>query len=388
MSRPTWHPPVKLTDEYTLNCITEVLTEHIPISADGYFCKTTDIWHALVNAAVHKSTIEAACQNMKNVPSSNTIRGYLQAQLQPETIPELEHQCNLALQAQVPDFVFDKPREMAFDLHDEPFYGQTNPGDPNNWVCRGQARKGTTRFYRCATAYVILRQVRITLAVVFIRPGMPMEMIVERLIQLVHQTGICIRRLYLDKGFLSVATIHCLQHHAMPVIMAAPLTTGKRGLRALCKGRTSYRTSHTFRNPTHGAAIVDVVLAYTYDHVRSKRRQARWCAFVCLNIDDRPHQIAGLYGRRFGIESSYRLMERVRIRTTSLNPALRFWFMALALILLNVRIMLQWTFLRIAGPGPRRVAPQLFRLERMILFLSHALIRLYGVVSAVEVPMN
>jgi len=388
MSRPTWRSPDKLTDEYTLDCITEVLMKHVPISADGYCCKTTDVWHTLINAAVHKTTIETVCQNVEKTPSSNTIRGYLQAQLQPEAISELEHQCNLALQAQVPDFVCDKPRELAFDLHDEPYYGRSDPDDPHNWVCRGQARKGTTRFYRCATAYVILRQVRMTLAIVFIRPGMPMEMIVERLIQLVYQTGIGIHRLYLDKGFFSVATIHCLQRHAIPAILAAPLTTGKRGLRALCKGRGSYRTSHTFRNPTHGAATADVVLAYTYDHVRSKRRQARWCAFVCLNNDDRPQQIAGFYRRRFGIESSYRLMERVRIRTTSRNPALRFLFMALALVLLNVRIILQWTFLRISGPGPRRVAPQLFRLDRMILFLSHALIRLYGVVTAVEAPMN
>jgi len=388
MSRPTQHSPGKLTDEHTLNCITKVMEKHIPISANGYCCKTTDLWHTMFNAAAHKTTIESVCQNTVKGPSANTIRGYLKEQLRPEMIPTLERQCNLALREQVPDFVFDKPRELAFDLHDESYYGQSDPDDPHNWVCRGQARKGTTRFYRCATAYVILRQVRVTLAIVFIRPGLPVEEIVERLIQLVHETGIRIHRLYLDKGFFSVATIHCLQRHALSAILAAPLTTGKRGLRALCKGRGSYRTSHTFHNPTHGSATVDVVLARTYAHVRSKRRHARWCAFVCIDIDDEPQQITGFYRRRFGIESSYRLMERVRVRTTSLNPALRFLFMALALVLLNVRIFLQWEFLRIAKQGPRRVASHLFRLDRMIQFLSQALIQLYGSVTAVEVPMN
>jgi putative transposase len=92
------------------------------------------------------------------------------------------------------------------------------------------------------------------------------------------------------------------------------------------------------------------------------------------------------YRRRFGIESSYRMMEKARPRTTSHNAALRFLFMGLALILLNIWIALQWTYLRIQGSGPRRVANQYFRQDRMQRFLSRAVEAVYSVVTMVDPP--
>jgi IS4 transposase len=71
------------------------------------------------------------------------------------------------------------------------------------------------------------------------------------------------------------------------------------------------------------------------------------------------------YGRRFGIESGYRLMEKVQARTTSPNPALRFLLMGVALLIVTMWIYLHWLFLRLPGRGPRRVARWRFRLGRI-----------------------
>lgn len=79
-------------------------------------------------------------------------------------------------------------------------------------------------------------------------------------------------------------------------------------------------------------------------------------------------------------------MEQVRARTTSPNPALRFMLMGVALLIVNMWIRLHWLFLRLPGRGPRRVAYWSFRLDRMSRFLSRAVERFYGVVSAVEPP--
>ena len=77
-------------------------------------------------------------------------------------------------------------------------------------------------------------------------------------------------------------------------------------------------------------------------------------------------------------------MEAVRARTTSLNAALRFVLMGLALLIINVWIHLHWVFLRGPGRGPRRVARSTFRLDRMTRFLTRAIERHYGVVTAVD----
>ena len=77
-------------------------------------------------------------------------------------------------------------------------------------------------------------------------------------------------------------------------------------------------------------------------------------------------------------------MEQVRARTTSPSAGLRFLLMGLALLLVNVWIHLHWHFLRVPGRGPRRVARHLFRLDRMARFLTRAIERHYGVITAVD----
>jgi hypothetical protein len=84
-----------------------------------------------------------------------------------------------------------------------------------------------------------------------------------------------------------------------------------------------------------------------------------------------------------GIETGYRLIEQVRARTSSPNPALRFLLMGVALLIVNMWIRLHWLFLRLPGSGPRRVARWRFRLDRMSRFLTRAIERFYGVVTAV-----
>ncbi len=90
---------------------------------------------------------------------------------------------------------------------------------------------------------------------------------------------------------------------------------------------------------------------------------------------------------RCGIESSYRLVERVRARTTSRSAALRFLLLGLALLIVHMWIHLHWLYLRVPGRAPRRVARWRFRLDRMARFLTRAIERHYGVVTAVDPPV-
>jgi len=53
-------------------------------------------------------------------------------------------------------------------------------------VCRGEARAGTTRFYRDAAAYIMQRTVRLTVAVVFVQPTMEKVAVLQRLLRAVH----------------------------------------------------------------------------------------------------------------------------------------------------------------------------------------------------------
>ncbi len=43
--------------------------------------------------------------------------------------------------------------------------------------------------------------------------------------------------------------------------------------------------------------------------------------------------------RRFGIEASYRLLRQGKVMTNSRNPALRFFFFALGLVMQNLWVL-------------------------------------------------
>ena len=386
MRGPTPHWPSRLTDQHTLHDTMTVLRQHIPLTAEGYRCQTDDLWRLVVGAAARQTTLEAVCADLLDAPHANTVRSYLTAQLAPQVIPTLEQQWNTAFAALIPDWLHARPQAVAVDFHDEPYYGRCDPATPDNWVCRGEAQAGTTYFYRCATAYVLQRDARYTLARVFVKPGDDKVTLLERLLTYVHQAGVRLSCLYADKGFCTIPVLRWLLAHRIPTIVAAPIRGKQGGTRALCHGPTSYRTTHTFQSAEHGALTVPVTVVRTYPRRRSGQRTTAWLVYVCLGVLDPPQRVRKRYRRRFGIESSYRLMEQVRARTTSPSPGLRFLLLGLALLIVNVWIQLHWLCLQLPGRGPRRVARGRFRLDRMVRFLTRAIERHYGVVTAVDPP--
>ena len=391
----------KLTDRSALDSTADLLTEQLPLEADGYLCETADVWRVVVAAAARRSTIEATSQHLAHAPDSNTIRGYLNGAFAPADIPALQTASNAALASQVPAWLTTRAQAIACDLHDEPCYGKVQPADPDHpeadphyWVCRGEARAGTTYFYRCASAYVMRRGVRVTVAVRFVHPGETTADVLKWLLERVATLHLIIRRLYLDKGFCSIPVIRDTLVKAfpeLPVIMACPIR-GKpegKGTRALCRGRGSYRTQHTFTSTEYGQLTVPVAVVKTFRKRRNGARTVDGLIYVLLNLSDEPlRNIRKQYRRRFGIESSYRLLEQVRIRTSSNNLGVRFLYMAVALLLVNIWIALHWVYLRVRGSGPRRVASHYFRLAGLRSFLLHAVEAIYGVVTVLEPPSN
>jgi IS4 transposase len=112
----------------------------------------------------------------------------------------------------------------------------------------------------------------------------------------------------------------------------------------------------------------------------------KWLAFVVILLDWTPKSVYKRYRRRFGIECSYRLMRQVRVFTTSMNPALRFFLLGFGLLLINIWVRLRWLFTRKLGPGPKRIEPVRFRFKRFVYFLRRVIENFYGV--HMSVPTN
>ncbi len=115
-----------------------------------------------------------------------------------------------------------------------------------------------------------------------------------------------------------------------------------------------------------------------YSKGKYDRHGVEWFCYAILGeINLSPLQVYEGYRRRFGIESSYRLMNEVRARTTSRNPALRLLLVGIAFILLNIWVYLKW-ILGQPRRGGRYIHRKLFVLSQLRLFLTEAVKQIYG----------
>ena len=376
---------LKLTDEDTRQEAIDRLTTYFLLDVSGYECKTETVFDVLVKAAVSRQSIEAVCKELDEMVTGETIRGYLNEQVRVDDLHRLEQQVNQALVAGLPRRIWKTKLEIAIDLHDEPFYGHTP--ELLALTCGSKANKGTTRFFRLATAYLIFKDMRLTLGLLFVRSEDELSEIGAALMRRLRILGLKVKRLYLDKGFCSIPVLRHIEKSGWPAILACPIRGKKGGTRGLCQGHKSYATQHTFKSQKNGSftAPVAVVRAYT-TRKRSKRKKrgAVWLVYVVLNCNFNPKTVRKLYRKRFGIETSYRCMRQVRAWTTSHNGALRFLLMSLGFILVNLWVELRCRFCQIKQRGPRQIDTKRFQLQRLISFLNQAIHKIYGVVSFIQ----
>ena len=337
----------------------------------------------MLKASAESSSIEAASNDLKGGADSNTIREYLNAVLDIKELRQQENEMNAALAECIPDSLPRTQLEVAIDFHDEPFYGKQ--AQLRAVTCSGQAKKGTTHFIRIASAYVIWRQVRLTLALRYVLPDETALDILKILLNRLQELGLHdFRVLYLDKGFAATKIIDHLKEHKQPAIIACPIRGKDGGTRALCQGRQSYRTDYTFTDGTQATLVLKATLVPD----KSGKRRRKWLAFIVIELDWTPEKVHHEYRRRFGIECSYRLLRRVRAMTTSRNPAVRFFLLAVGMILVNAWVFLRWEFARLLAPGLRRVDEARLRFHRFTRLLIRAIEDVYDVVMAIPASQS
>jgi hypothetical protein len=377
----------ELTAQEVLRHAQDLLEEQLPLNAEGYKCTTDDLFKVLLGVAATKGTLEAVCADLVGTPDPHTIRGYFTKQLCVEELPALEQQLNAALAAEVPRRVHRHAQEVAIDYHDRPYYGKGEQAQ-ELWV-RGKAKDGTTRFYRVATAYVVLNGLRLTVALHFVLPDEDPVSVLDILLKRVKAQGLLVSCLLLDKGFESIAVLEYLTRQGQAALLACPSRGTTGGTRALCQGHKSYGTPHTFKGPQGVEFTAALLICRVFTTARRTGRhvrQADWLVFVQIHLALSPRYARHLYRSRFGIETSYRCEGQVRGWTTAKNPTYRFVLIALAFVLLNVWIHLRWLFTQVPRRGGRWLDTSRFPLVRFAKFLQRALEMWYGCVRAITAP--
>lgn len=368
-----------LTDQTTLEVALECLLEHIPLEAQGEY-GPEKLFSILLRAASRGDSIEHTAKRLQEVPTGNGIRYHLEKFTDMAT---LESQLNEALQSRIPPKVKKGKLKLAIDLHLIPYYGKPTAREAA-YVYRSQAQSGTTSFFAYATVYVICRNKRVTLAIHAVHRMETLVATMTSLLRSLNPLKLKIQRLYLDRGFYSVPIIRWLKCLNIPFIMPAVVRGKKGGTRALCQGRKSYATTYTIRSPLYDSVTCDMKVVCHYQKGKRKRHGVQHFVYVVYRVKVPLLQIFHHYRDRFGIETSYRIKNHCRIRTTTKNPIVRLLFVALAFILVNLWVYILWHYVSRTKQGGRIIYSVLFPLKTMLELLSHAVERHFPIVTAIH----
>jgi hypothetical protein len=334
--------------------------KHLRLHDHGPKCQAHTLLTLLFYAAARLTSLAAVCGCLALAPSDTAVRTALLATL-PE-IHELQRRLNRALQGDLPRGLRRRRQPLAIDLTLLPYHGQ--PQHAADEVYRGQAKEGTSHFHAYATAYVIRKGQRFTVALVYVRKGDDLADVVKGLLRQAARAGIKPRYLLLDRGFYSVNVVRYLQAAHCPFVMPLPCRgrkadhpKGPGGTRVFHGWKRGGWSRHTLANSDGRQATVSIGVKCRNRRGERKRhgREALVYAFWGL----RPSSGQWLYQTyrlRFGIETAYRQLREARIRTSTRDPLLRLLYVGVALILRNVWVWLHWAVLSEPHRGGRRLA--------------------------------
>jgi putative transposase len=349
----------------------------------------------LFAAAARISSISETCRRLDDVPSEETYAQALYANL--FCLEELKRKVNAAFVAHLPRALRrrrKRPLRIAIDLTQIPYYGRHPLGHPE--IYRSKAKAGTRSFFAYATAYVMLRGQRFTLAVTPVARFDQLKEVLQELLGLVSKAGLRPGLVLLDRGFYSVEIIRYLQRARRPFLMPvvchgrkADHPQGPSGSNLFKAMKKSGWFSHTLRDAKKDQATVSICVKRT--RLTDRHGRKKWDTWVYAYWGITPKRVDWVkqtYRQRFGIETGYRQMNQCRIRTTTKKFPVRFLYVAIALLLRNLWVWLHYVVLSSPRRGCRRFNWDRLRVERMLLWLEQVAAAMYGLVLTISTERN
>ena len=271
------------------------------------------------------------------------------------------------------------PQQVAVDLVDLPYYGIAKD-DPNE-VRRGKAKLGTTYFHVFATAYVIRKHRRVTLALHYVRKEETLVSILDVLKARLDELGIKVGLWLADRAFCCVSALRWFDQQ--PEAIVPMIKRGKKSPPSECRRLFEYIYSHwrtyTMHSDPEGKLTFPVAIVHQYSRLsRSKHEYIppRTLVYAVVGRRSRTQtpkrsvgQVCARYQKRFGIESSYRQMNQARLRTSSRSPELRLLAVGISFLLRNLWALCAWMTLAHKGPGAR-TGESTFRFHTLLRWIN------------------
>jgi len=349
LGNPIGHRP-------NITSIASTISHHITFPAIG----RTDpnvILEGCVALSCYNASISGFGKMYKGLPSHTTCLNTLH-QLDLE---ELVRQSS-AILAEPAMKVLKKGRSyyFAIDKTDIPYYGDRE-GRYAPYVVGGKRKASTNYFYAYMTLSIVDKNKHFTLAVIpWTKESKNLDGI-QQCVDIIYALGLKIKCLTLDREFYATPIFRYLQNMQIPHIVPAKVNSDE--LRNQLKGKKSKTFHYVLNSSKTDALKIKIYDCVIYQMGKKEKHGTIHHPFVVFRVPLSSRKIREIYSHRFSIESSYRMCNLTKAKTTSKDPVIRFFYTLISFLYQNCWIVIQHKRFRKLQPGPIVIKSELFQLE-------------------------
>jgi putative transposase len=331
------------------------VSRHITLPINGSL-KPRTIIPSLVGMSTNNLSIHSITHIMEPVPCEASVR-YHQSKLDLESLQTvqskiLSYSRNTILKP-------GKSYHFAVDFTNDPYYGtivETN----RNYVIKSRPKDSTTPFYSYVSLCIITTGPRLTFAVFPVKRGVQKTEYLKKFLAIIRDLNLDITILCIDRGFYSHDVFAFLQNENIPHIV--PVRNYGKVLGRILTGN---RPRHTHYIMPGTGNPIELNLAIDVHYLKGKNDKAGNVnpGYVVHGISWNPRRVYNVYKKRFAIESSCRMRNIVKAKTSSKSVTFRYFLTIISFLLKNIRVALQREYFSRPQRGPISVNEDRFRFD-------------------------
>lgn len=243
--------------------------------------------------------------------------------------------CRLAARARL----FTAPVALAIDIHDWLFYGDKE----TDMVANTNPAQGTDKAFKFVTACVVTDGLRFTIAVEPLSTKREKADAVKTVLQQAKM-WIDIRCVYLDRGFYTVEVVQVLEDQAVDFVLRAPTFPSLVGEEPTVQVERGYEMGGS--SPPYDTVTVT---RFTIPHADAPEAKQTYFITNRQVAEASAEGIAEGYRRRWGIETSYRVIGDFLARSRSTVYSVRLFYFLFAVTLYNLWVLINRLVVEVFG---------------------------------------
>lgn len=231
--------------------------------------------------------------------------------------------------------------DIAVDMHAWLYYG----AEDTPMVADTHYENGTNLAFKYVTACIVTDEFRVTVAAEPITTKDHLSWLLE-LVLVEAAKWVDIRRVYLDREFYEVRMLQVLERHDLDYVVRA------KDFPSMDGDEPAIRIEHDY-DMGGSRPPYDVVTLNRFCVPHAQNPEEKQSYFVTnLDVDeDWAPRLAGAYRRRWGIETSYRVIKDFLPRSRSTFFVVRVFYFLFAVLLYNAWVVVNALLTVVFGPG-------------------------------------